>query len=70
MQSTAALRYEVLSDKLVRPDTRKSQNRHKVQINLQSYYTALILIGIKAFCANMIKKTLRSPELECFLLLL
>jgi len=37
-----------------------------VQTYLQSDYTALILIGIKAFCANMIKKSLRSRELECF----
>jgi len=41
-----------------------------VHVNLQNVYTALIVIGIKAFCANMIKKLLRSCELECFLLLL
>jgi len=55
-QRAAALRYEILSNKLLHPNTRKSQNRHIVQINLQSDYTALLLIGIKAFYANMIKK--------------
>jgi len=37
-----------------------------VQINLQSDYTAFILTGIKAFCAKMIKESLRYRELECF----
>ena len=40
------LRYEVLADRLVRPNTRKSQNKYFGQIDLQSAYPTLILIGI------------------------
>jgi len=39
----------------VRPNTRKSQNKYFGQIDLQSAYPTLILIGINEFCANMIK---------------
>jgi len=49
------VRYEVLADRLVRPNTRKSQNKYFVHILLQSAYSTLILIGINEFCANMIK---------------
>ena len=69
-QRTAVLKYEFFSDRLVRPNTRKLQNKHMAQINLQSDYTELIVNGVEKFCANMIKKSLRSRELECFLLLL
>ena len=51
----APLKYEVLPDGFVRPNTRKSQNKYIVQIDLQSDYTALILISGKELCANMIK---------------
>jgi len=48
------LRYEVLADRLVRPNTRKSRNKYFLQIDLKSVYPTLILIDINEFCA-MIK---------------
>jgi len=49
------LRYEVLSDRLRRPNTRKSQNKYLVQINSRTEYMALIHIGITILYLNIVK---------------
>jgi len=52
--SAAQLRYEVLSDRLRRPNTRKSQNKYLVQINSRTEYMALIHIGITILYLNIV----------------